>query len=151
MRTACVLAILLAGLALSPPATADPDAEAAARAAFEANIARGHRYDSAAAEFYADEATIRNVRRYPTGQAREMMLTGTQYKELIRTAMPAAKARGDRSDYRSCRYTVAGEAVRVECERYSHLKQYTSPYRALLKKAPSGAWLVYDEDSESRP
>lgn len=151
IRTRHVLGSLLVVASLSRSAAADPAVEASARAAFEAHVALGHEYDAAAADFYADDATIRNLRRDSAGRTRELGLTGSQYKELIRKAMPLAKARGDKSDYRQCIYKAEGEVVRVDCQRYSHLKLYTSPYRAVLKKGPAGVWLVDDEYSESQP
>lgn len=148
-RVASVL-LVAAALALQP-SSARSSPEDDARAAFEAYVRLGHQYDPAAADFYSDDATIRNLRRYPTGQTRELGMTGKQYKDLIRAAMPMARARGDKSDYRDCTYRADGGAVRVHCERYSRLKGYASPYRALLKRAPSGEWLIHDEYSESRP
>ena len=131
-----LVSVTVAGTLFTPRVLpAQPAPEVSARAAFEANLRLAEQYDPAAAELYADEATIRNVRRYPNGQARELSLAGRQYKEMIRSAMPLAKARNDRSDYENCTYRADGEAVRVECQRYSHLKNYTSPYRAVLRPA----------------
>ncbi len=48
-------------------------------------------------------------------------------------------------------YRADGEAVRVECPRYSHLKKYTRPYRALMRRSAAGAWHIHDEYSESQP
>jgi hypothetical protein len=100
---------------------------------------------------YSDAAIIKNKRTYPGGQVRELSMPAPQYKELIRQAMPLAKARGDRNTYSECKYEEAAERVRIACQRYSELKKYTSPLVLVVGPAPGGDWLIFEELSESQP
>jgi hypothetical protein len=110
-----------------------------------------HEFDPAIADLYADDAVIRNKRTYPTGEVREMTIPASKYKELLRTATPLAKARGDVSTYSNVTYTPEAEGVRIKADRYSELKKYHSPLSLLVKPSASGKWLIYEELSESRP
>jgi uncharacterized RDD family membrane protein YckC len=47
--------------------------------------------------------------------------------------------------------TVPAARVRVACARFSTLKNYTSPISVLVGPGPTGAWLIFEEISESRP
>ncbi len=135
-------------LAAPPPA---PLVNPAAPALFERYVALEHAFDPAVADLYADTALIKNRRTYPTGQVREATLPATKYKEIIRTAMPVAKARDDRSLYSTVTYTPEGTGVRIKASRYSVLKQYTSPISLLVAPDPKGTWLIVEEITESRP
>jgi hypothetical protein len=108
-------------------------------------------FNSAVADLYSDIAVIRNKRTYPTGQVRELSLPAPKYKELIRTAMPAAKLRGDTNEYSDIQYTIEGDGVRITVSRFSNLKQYSSPLQLLVRPSASGSWLIYEELSESQP
>jgi hypothetical protein len=110
-------------------------------------------FDPAMADLYADSALIQNRRTYPTGEARTVTLPAAQYKLLVRQAMPLAKARGDINRYSECRFTERGttDRVRIVCSRYSVLKNYTSPVALLVGPGPTGAWLIFEELSESQP
>jgi hypothetical protein len=108
-------------------------------------------FDPAAADLYADEAVIQNKRKYPDGQVKTMSMPAPRYKALIRSAMPAAKARNDRSTYSDVRYSAEGAGVRITAQRFSELKKYTSPLSMLVKPDARGAWLIYEELSESQP
>ena len=103
------------------------------------------------ADLYADDAVIRNKRRYPTGEVRELVFPAPKYKSLIRQAMPLAKSRGDRSTYSQCTYEPQDGRVRITCARYSELKKFTSPYTFVIGPDRSGAWQIWEELSESRP
>jgi hypothetical protein len=146
-----VLNILVATslLLLSPPATNAP--HASAKALFERYVALEHAFDPGIADLYADTAVIRNRRTYPTGQVRELTMPAPKYKELIRAAMPLAKARDDRSTYSGIQYATEGNGVRVKATRYSLLKKYASPISLLLAPDGKGRWLVFEELSESQP
>jgi len=108
-------------------------------------------YDPAVADMYADDAVIRNKRTYPSGEVRELTFPAQPYKQLIRRAIPVARARGDRSRYTQCAYAPDGPRVRITCSRYSQLKQYTSPYSLVVGPGRSGQWQILEELSESRP
>ena len=80
-----------------------------------------------------------------------MTMPAPRYKALIRSAMPAAKARDDRSTYSDVRYSAEGAGVRITAQRFSELKKYTSPLSMLVKPDARGAWLIDEELSESQP
>lgn len=107
-------------------------------------------FDSAAADLYADDALIKNVRRYPNGTSREMVIDAPKYKGLIRAAMGLAKARGDTNQYSNFAYTVENGRVRIKVTRYSNLKKYESPLELLVGPDQNGQWLVFEELSESQ-
>jgi hypothetical protein len=118
---------------------------------FSKYVALERAFDPAVADLYSDDALIRNRRSYPTGEVRELTMPAPQYKELIRKAMPLAKARGDTSEYSSCAYKVEPRGVRVACQRFSNLKKYSSPISLLVGPTSEGKWRILEELSESRP
>lgn len=146
------LAVALCG---SEPGVAQPGqdvlATIKAKELFAAYDRLEHEFDPAIADLYADDAVIRNKRVYPTGEVREMTIPASKYKELLRTATPLAKARGDVSTYSNVTYTPEADGVRIKADRYSELKKYHSPLSLLVKPSASGKWLIYEELSESRP
>lgn len=146
MLAACVVASAMA----SEPA--DDSRIQAAKTLFDRYVSLEHAYDPAQADLYADDAAIKNVRRYPTGQVRELELKGAEYKALLRQAMPIAKARGDRSTYSEVTYHVNEDgSVTIEASRYSELKDYTSPLKITVAPDENGEWRIVEELSESQP
>lgn len=127
------------------------DPVAAATELFQKYVAFGESYDARLVELYADDATVRNRRVLPTGESREMALSGAQYKQLMAAALPMAKARGDRSTYSEVTYAQEGNGVRIKATRYSELKRYSSPVSWLVRPGPDGNWRIVEESSESRP
>jgi hypothetical protein len=127
------------------------DSRAKAEQLWNRYVALEAAFDPAVADLYADDAVIRNRRTYPTGEVREATVPAAQYKALIRQAIPLAKAKNDLSRYSGCAYTAEGPRVRVACARFSTLKNYTSPISLLVGPGPDGAWLIFEESSESRP
>lgn len=146
-----VLSLLLSLSAAVLPAQADGPAMEMAEHVFEQYVKLEQEYDSAVADLYADDALIQNTRRYPTGQSRTLTFEAPKYKELIRQAMPVAKARNDANDYLDVKYAAEGERVRITCRRYSRLKQYFSPLSLLVGPGPDGRWVIVEELSESQP
>ncbi len=108
-------------------------------------------YDPALADLYCDTAVIRNTRTYPTGQQRKLEIPASQYKALVRSAMPLAKARGDTNRYSNVAYQLEGANVRITATRYSALKHYDSPISLLVGACNGTAWAVLEEISASRP
>ena len=106
-------------------------------------------FDIAVCELYADDAVIRNYRLYPDG-TREQTMPAPDYKAIIEKTMPFAQKVGDRSEYSNVTYAIEGSGVRVNAERYSVLKDYTSPLSLLLAPDPSGTWWIVEEISHSR-
>ena len=125
---------------------------AAAEAFFERYQELLQAFDPEVIDQYSDDARIVNVRRYPGDLPdRTLELTGAQYKDLARGAMPMAKERGDVSRYSELTYSLEGERVRIRATRYSVLKDYESPYSALVGPSEKGSWLIFEEHSESQP
>jgi hypothetical protein len=149
MRIAMLVVVGFTALAAQGAPTAD--ARAKAERLLERYIALEAAFDPAVADLYSDDAVIRNRRTYPTGEVREATVPAAQYKALIRQAIPLAKAQNDISRYSGCVYTAAGPRVRIACARFSTLKNYTSPITLLVGPGPDGAWLIFEESSESRP
>jgi len=111
----------------------------------------GEEFDTSGLDVYADDAVIRNQRQMPSGEVRDMELSGAAYKTMIRTMLPIAKARGDRSSMRDVRFRMEGLAVRASATRYSHLKKYESPIDWLLARNAAGEWRIVEENSVSIP
>jgi hypothetical protein len=65
--------------------------------------------------------------------------------------MPIARGRGDTSEYSNCAYKAEARGVRINCQRYSNLKKYTSPISLLVSAGVQGQWLIIEELSESQP
>jgi hypothetical protein len=149
-RFATITMLALAGLVALDGAHADPSLDAA-RQLFDRYVALEHAFDPAVAALYSDDAIIRNQRTYPMGQVRELTMPAPKYKELIRAAMPLAKARGDTSTYSEVRYVAEGDRVRITATRFSNLKKYSSPLSLLVGPSDAGDWLIYEELSQSQP
>lgn len=124
---------------------------APAKQLFQKYIALGNKFDPSLADLYSDKALIRNTRRYPNGQKRTIEIPAAKYKELIRSTMPVAKARGDRNRYSYVKYRREGSNVRISATRYSLMKKYSSPISLLVGANDKGEWLVVEEISESIP
>jgi hypothetical protein len=143
----------LTGLAGLVAAQGAPSADARAKAEqlWNRYVALEAAFDPAVADLYADDAVIRNRRTYANGEVREANIPGAQYKALVRQAIPLAKAKNDTSRYSACTYADENARVRIVCSRFSVLKNYTSPISVVVGPGPSGAWLIFEELSESRP
>lgn len=150
-----LVAMIVASLATAPIAagqSSDPRLEAAEEL-FERYVTLEYAYDPALADLYADDAVIKNTRRYPTGQVREMQLTGAQYKALIRQALPLTKARDDRSTYSDVSFQLeANGSVTITASHYLEFKNYTSPLKIILSVGGADdRWRILEEASESQP
>jgi len=156
MKLRWIATFLLLVLAAPPmPAAAGEEPEArlvAAKALFERYVTLERAFDPALADLYADSATVRNLRRYPTGQAREMKLEGAKYKALIVVSLPMARERGDLSVYTDVAYEVlATGEVAITATRYSELKEYSSPLALRIAPQEDGVWRIVEETGESQP
>ena len=108
-------------------------------------------FDASVADLYCDTAIMRNVRTYPDGQQRTLELPASKYKELIRAAMPLAKAKGDYSTYSDVTFSPENSNVRITATRYSISKKYSSPISLLIGDCGSGTYGVLEELSQSQP
>jgi hypothetical protein len=122
-----------------------------AKKVFAEYVSKYHSFDPAVAELYSDKALVQNKRTYPDGTVRELTLPALQYKQIIRTAMPLAKSRDDRSQYQDPVFTEEPAGVRISIKRFSPSKNYTSPLSLLIGPDDSGKWLVLEEKSASIP
>lgn len=122
----------------------------AVQAAFEDMQAKYLAFDAKATEYFLDEAVLENTRHYPSGKERKMTLTGAQFKSLIKSVMPMAKAKGDVSKYKNVTYTLEGEKVIVKATRWSVLKQYDSPYEAHFILVDGKARIVKEISASKR-
>jgi hypothetical protein len=145
------LAVVVALAAAIPHGAAAEPSIDQAKQLFDRYVSLEHAFDPAAADLYADDALIRNKRIYPDGTIRELTLPAPQYKKLIRSSMPLAKARNDTSSYSDVKYANADGRVRITATRFSNRKKYSSPISLLVGPGPGGTWLIHEELSESRP
>jgi len=145
------LAAILVCFAVTAPSGAQDSSIAAAEQFFAQYAALERAYDSSMAELYADEALIKTKRKYPMGEAGQMIIPAAQYKTMLRELIPIAKARGDRCTYSNVTYTQEGAFVRIDALRFTEPRKYTSPISLLVGRSPRGSWLIYEESSESQP
>ena len=122
-----------------------------AKKLFERYETLEHSFDPKIADLYADNALIQHKRKYPSGEVKVSTLPAPKYKEIIREAMPHAKAKGDISTYSDMKYAIEGANVRITITRFSELKKYSSPMSLLVGPNEKGQWLIYEEISESQP
>jgi hypothetical protein len=141
--------LLIAGLVYACATVAAPLDDA--KVLFDRYVQLELEFDPALADLYSDDAVIKNTRRYPNGQVRELTIPAPQYRGLIRSAAPLAKARGDTSSYSDVTFAEEQAGVRITATRFSHLKQYASPLSLFVAPNASGFWLIREELSESQP
>jgi ketosteroid isomerase-like protein len=146
-----VFTVFLSLIAVGTARSADDLSVKHAQSLFTRFAELAHAFDPALANLYADDARIVSTRKYSNGTERTLEMQGTEYKALIRQAMPIAKARGDVSTYSDLSYQRDGTRVRIRATRYSILKQYSSPYTLLVGPGAAGQWLIYEERSITRP
>lgn len=137
---------ILMTCALSASAIAGPSLEEDAKAFLARLAALGDAYDPALADLYADDAAIKAIRRYPGGQERVMELTGIEWKDLIRSAMPLARLQNDRSELREPEFEVEGDRVKVKANRYSFRKCYLDTgYYVILERQSDRSLRIVEE------
>jgi len=134
------------GGARTPARSADP-----ARALFDSYQSLERTFDPAMADLYCETALIRTTRIFPSGERRTLEFPAPQYKALIRSLMPVARARNEYSTFTAVKFLPQGSNVRVTATRYSELKKYSSPHSVLIGACDSGAWGILEEISETRP
>jgi hypothetical protein len=112
----------------------------------------GTGFDASLADLYADNAVIRNTRRYPDGHTRILEMSGKEYQALIRQAMPLARGRGDVDVYSDVRFEDLGRGrTRITATRYSTLKKYKAPHELIVGDTDGTGWKILQETGESRP
>lgn len=123
-----------------------------AKKLFERYVMLGDAYDGAIADLYLDTSRITSLRRGPVaGQDRMLEIDGARWRGMVRAAMPVARARGDRSEFKNVRMEPAGELVRVRAERYAVVKCYwDSGYIMLIGRGPDGGLRIVAEHFETQ-
>jgi ketosteroid isomerase-like protein len=146
---------LLIMLCIAPIQSSTPKAPitqpTSAEELFSEYVNREKDFDGSLVDLYADDALIRNTRRYADGTTKILEIPAPEYKALIQKVLPLAQARGDYSTYTNVTYTPEGERIRIKATRYSELKKYESPLSLLVGKDASSEWKIYEELSESQP
>jgi hypothetical protein len=144
------LALVLGSTAVVHAQAVAPDE---ARRFFERYVTLGDAYDVAVADLYLDTARITSLRRGPApSQDRMLEIDGARWRGMVRAAMPVARARGDRSEFRGVRMEPAGEQVRVRAERYAVVKCYWDRgYSMLIGRGPDGGLRIVAEHFETQP
>ena len=117
---------------------------------FETYQALEVQFDPAIAALYAHDAHIQITRRYLFGAPRVITLSMDEYRALMETGLPLAKALDDRNTYSDVHYTSEGTNVRIQATRYSHRKDYFSPFSLLVGPNASGTWYILEEIGESQ-
>lgn len=148
MNPSTLASLLTLALLAATAAAADPLANA--KKLFDTYVARTNSFDPAVADLYADDAKIENTRKYPDGTKRSVVVPAPKYKAMLREAMPAAKQRGDTSEFFAVEYKIDGERVRITATRFSNAKQEATPISFVAGPGPGGSWLFLEESSESR-
>jgi hypothetical protein len=137
-----VAAALVTWNALGSPAADE------AKKVFDRYVALERNFDPAVAELYADDATLKNMRRYPDGTSRTLTVPAAKFKQLIKEAMAAAKKLGDTNKYSAVSYKEEDDKVRITATRSSDLKKSSSPMSLVVAKR-NDKWLIVEELSES--
>ncbi len=145
---ACTLLLMAACVAAAAGSTKQT---VAAKALFARYVSLEHAFDPDVADLYSDNALIQNTRKYPDGRVRTIEIPALRYKQLIDTAMPIAKSRGDYSTYSKVAYATEGQNVRITATRRSVRKNYSSPIALLVGSDNTGKWVILEEISESQP
>ncbi|CAN5159601.1 hypothetical protein BH09PSE6_BH09PSE6_32000 [soil metagenome] len=144
--------LLLALLTLAAPLPAGAAADLArAQLLFRQYMLLEGNFDAALADLYSDRAVIRNRRWAENGAAREVVIPADRYKQLIRSSMPVARAKGDRSTYSDVNFFAEGDNVRIKATRFAVLKRYASPISLLVGPGVGNQWQILEEISESSP
>jgi hypothetical protein len=149
----CIIS-LLASLALAlatAPLAAQTAQAGSAQELWKAYLDLSGHFDPALADLYADDAVVRNSRRYPDGHTRTLEWSGKEYQSLIRQAMPVARSRGDLDLYSNVRFKAIGDQTRVTATRYSTLKKYYAPHELILQNVRGVGWRIVGETGHSRP
>jgi hypothetical protein len=109
-------------------------------------IAMGNDYDPELSELYSASARIYVKRKASPIETKDMQFSGSQYKALLRIAMPVAKAKGDRSEFEAPHLEHDGNRMRIRMERYSPLRCYWDrSYSFVIEKSSSGALQIVEE------
>ncbi|MBY6242968.1 hypothetical protein [Methylosinus sp. Sm6] len=109
-------------------------------------------FDPSVADLYSDTAKIHTFRRYPFGLQRTIVLSGAQWKSLIVTIMPLAKAKNDISTTSNVTISRHGQVYKIKANRYFTIKCYTDTgYYMIVAQNELKKWQIVEEYMETQP
>jgi hypothetical protein len=135
--------------AVPAPAAPRADPLVKAKQIFAVYVQLEKAYSPVIADLYADNAVIKYKRVAPNGKATPFTIPASRYKQILRSGMPEARRKGYMSRYSEVTYTPEGGRVRIKATSYSVQKNYYSPLTLLVGPDGKGAWLIYEQTSES--
>lgn len=148
MKFTVAIPVAVLGLMALSPAWADVPAEA--RDVFDRYQSLERSFDPQLAELYDDDAVILVTRVYANGVVRHLKIPGDVYKLALRQSMEAAAEAGDFNQYNDIEFASRDGAVEVTAQRYNLWRNYSSPYRALLRVDEDGYWRIVEERMETQ-
>lgn len=120
----------------------------AARLAIERMIELERKADPASTDIYLDDAQITIVRRYRDGETHQLKMSGEKIKQASRAAMPAARLRGDVSEYTELESEITQDGVRIKAKRFAKIKYATTLIEWQLAPDDDGHWRIKEERVE---
>jgi len=121
-----------------------------ARALFDRYRSLERSFDPRLAELYDDDAVILVTRIYSNGVVRQLKIPGDVYKLALRQSMENAAEQGDFNEYSEVEFATRDGAVLITAQRYNLWRNYSSPYRAVLRQGRDGAWRIVEERFETQ-
>jgi len=100
--------------------------------------------DPAMFALYMPTSKIIIKREYPFGEERILEMSGEQYINLGKAALPLARARGDRNEYSDL-------SILLKMKRYSFIKQETYDHELTIRKDVNGIIKIIEERGQSNP
>ena len=91
-------------------------------------------FDLQLINLYFDDASIEMIRVYQNNESKVLHINGGQLKTLLTQVLPTAKTKGDIDKFYNEKYTILDElTVKIDCTRYSVLREYESPHVMIIK------------------
>jgi hypothetical protein len=140
----CLLGASTSSVAAPSPAkplTGDAASIASAKALFAKYIKLERAFDPALGDLYAPNA---QVIAFGVG-GQKLSFDGGMMKEMLKTSMPAAKAKNDTVEYKNVSYLADGQFVTIKATRHSNLKNADTPYRLVVASRDGKNWYIVQE------
>lgn len=107
-------------------------------------------FDPDLANYYSDSAYLQRTLIRKDGTQQHRAMPGLMYKEAIRNLMGLAKQLNDINDIADLVFTKEGRRVKATYNRYSHLKDFTSPTKVVFGIEGEEAGIIFEEYTISR-